>query len=410
VRFLVRIGALLLVARAASGAPLGLAQALSLAAERAPDALAAGAQVPIAKAEVRSAGMLQNPTLTVAGARAEPVFSSTLAVRLPIFGQRGAKVRAAEFGVDQARAEAKSATWHLRHDARVAYYAAARADEEVAIAEAIEKLTGEVADKARERFEVGMGTRLEAGQAALVHTRAMQEISDRRAAAKVARLELARLCGLAADAIDALEDPLERFAGAPSLPSLLAEAARRHPELLALDAERVAAQSRAGAARAELRPAPVVELGVDLLEPATCNPMSPTGRCAAPRGALSFDLPFLNWNGGPVAVAEAEARAAEAKREAVRNRVAATVREAWENLAAAIARARFFDAEYLPSARTVEAMAREGFASGKTGLLPLIEAQRAMLEARLGRAGALFAVQSARADLEEASGVILDAQ
>ena len=52
-------------------------------------------------------------------------------------------------------------------------------------------------------------------------------------------------------------------------------------------------------------------------------------------------------------------------------------------------------------------MAREGFAAGKTGLLPLIEAERALLDAELGRVDALFAVQAARADVEEASGVAL---
>jgi outer membrane protein TolC len=54
-------------------------------------------------------------------------------------------------------------------------------------------------------------------------------------------------------------------------------------------------------------------------------------------------------------------------------------------------------------------MARAGNAEGKTGLLPLLEAERAVLDARLGRADALFAVQSARADLEAASGVALSA-
>ena len=54
-------------------------------------------------------------------------------------------------------------------------------------------------------------------------------------------------------------------------------------------------------------------------------------------------------------------------------------------------------------------MAREGFAAGRTGLLPLIEAQRALLDSRLGQTEARFAVQAARADLEEASGVALSA-
>src|SRR5581483_2128140 len=120
-------------------------------------------------------------------------------------------------------------------------------------------------------------------------------------------------------------------------------------------------------------------------------------------------FPLFNLNGGPIARAEAEARLAELKAHAAEVRIDAQVRSAFETLAAAVARARFFDAEYVPGALAVEAMAREGFAAGKTGLLPLIEAQRAVLEAHLGRAEALFAVQSARADLEEASGVPLSA-
>jgi len=76
---------------------------------------------------------------------------------------------------------------------------------------------------------------------------------------------------------------------------------------------------------------------------------------------------------------------------------------------AATTRARFFDTRYVPSATQVEAMAREGFAAGRTGLLPLIEAQRSLLDSRLGQTEARFAVQAARADLEEASGVALSA-
>ena len=85
------------------------------------------------------------------------------------------------------------------------------------------------------------------------------------------------------------------------------------------------------------------------------------------------------------------------------------IRTAYAAFSAATVRARFFDTEYQPAAVRVEAMAREGFTSGKTGLLPLIEAERAVLEARLGRAAALFSVQAARADLEEASGAPLSA-
>src|SRR5262249_9918965 len=151
----------------------------------------------------------------------------------------------------------------------------------------------------------------------------LQDISDRRAIARVAKLELARLAGLPVDAVEVLADPLDRVGATPPLAALLAEAERRHPELRALEAERVAAVARASAARAAPRPAPTLELGVELLDPSTCDPTgSPTGpRCVGPRGALSFDLPVLNWNGGPVARGEAEARAAELKRAAAAQHV-----------------------------------------------------------------------------------------
>ena len=63
----------------------------------------------------------------------------------------------------------------------------------------------------------------------------------------------------------------------------------------------------------------------------------------------------------------------------------------------------------MPNSIEVEAMARESFAVGRSGILPLIEAERAVLDARLGRTEALFAVQAARAELEEQSGVALSA-
>jgi cobalt-zinc-cadmium efflux system outer membrane protein len=222
----------------------------------------------------------------------------------------------------------------------------------------------------------------------------------------VARLELARQLGAPVEELGAVTDPLQSVGTAPPLDELLREAIARHPEQRALKAEREAALARRSAARAELRPSLSLELDLLVLDAATCG--SDTGpRCLGPRGALGFDLPLFNWNGGPVERAEAEARLADAKGRANATRIDAEVRSAYENLTAAKERARFFDSEYVPNASQVEQMAREGFAVGKSGILPLIEAQRAVLDARLGRAEALYAVQAARADLEESSGVPL---
>jgi cobalt-zinc-cadmium efflux system outer membrane protein len=400
--------ALLLCAGAArvEAAPLGLRETLTRVAEVGPDQAVAQSLLPVAQAEVRSARMFPNPTLGFSAGRAEPVAAASLTLHLPILGQRGAHVRAAERAFEQARLEAVGSLWRLRHDARIAYYTVARADEELAIAKQVEQLTLRVADIAAKRFDAGAGSMLEKLQAQLVHDRAQQDVIDRTTALGVARLELARLIGLPAEAVSSLSDALAAVGATPPADSLLAEAAKAHPELRALEAERFAAEARAQAARADRRPLFALDVGAEVLDPATCGTAS---YCVGPRGGLSFDLPMFNLNGGPIARAQAEARAAELKREAAARRIETAVRAAYAMYAAAATRARFFETRYVPAATQVESMAREGFAAGKTGLLPLIEAQRALLDSRLGQTEARFAVQAARADLEGASGVALSA-
>ena len=405
-----RVGALLVVAvalvawPASAAEPLRLVDALDRIVARGPEQAVVAAQIDLARAEVHTQRLFPNPALTVGLARSEPIFSAALAFRLPVFGQRSARVHAAEAGLEQTAREVALARWRLRHDGRVAYYALARDEEEVAISVEVEALTRRIAEMAEERYQVGSGTQLDARQASLVHLRSGADVVDRRAVARVGRLELARMLGAPVEEVGSPADALGTFGPSPPLADLLAAARALHPELRAIDAERAAALARARAARAERRPVPTLELGFELLNPQTCGGPD---YCVGPRGALSFDLPILNLNGGPIERAEAEARLAELKARAAHGRIEAQVRAAYETLTAAVERARFFDREYVPSAIAVEGMAREGFAVGKTGLLPLIEAGRAVLEARLGRAEALFAVQAARADLEEASGVAL---
>jgi cobalt-zinc-cadmium efflux system outer membrane protein len=291
----------------------------------------------------------------------------------------------------------------------VAYYAAARAEAELQIARDVAVLTRRVADMAAERFDVGAGSRLEKEQAALLGVRAQQDVVDRQAVLRVTRLELARFVGLSLEELQQLGDPLAKSGPTPPLADLLDQASRTHPELRTLTAEKRAADARALAARAELRPMFVLDLIGEVLDPSTCNGTSldKGPRCVGPRVNLGFDLPMFNLNGGPIERARAEARAADIKLSATWRKVETTLRSAYENWSAATVRAHFFDVEYVPAAERVEQMAREGFTAGKTGLLPLIESERALLDAQLGRAEAQFSVQQARADLEEASGVAL---
>ena len=394
----------------ATAEPLHLDDVLQRVMEVGPERAVAVAQSDVTRAEIATARAFPNPYLALTAGQTEPRFSAALGFRLPIFGQRTAQIEAAQRGYAQAIAERENTTWRLRRDARVAYYAAVRARDEVETAVGVEALTKQVADMTRERYEVGPGTRLEQEQARLVFVRAQQDVSDRRAVADVARLELARFLALPAEGVTELADGLDQVGATPPLGELLATAEKQHPELIALAAERTAALARAHAARVERRPSPTLEIGVELLDPRVDPVTNAPGHFSAgPRGALTFDLPVFNLNAGPIARAEAEAQLALLKRQAALLRVGAAVQSSHAGLIAAQRRAKFFRDEYLPSAKMVEQMAREGYTAGRSGLLPLIEAQRAVLEAMLGRAEALYSVQVARADLEEASGARLSA-
>ena len=397
---------LLLGSGVATAAPLRLADVLDEVEARGPDQVVATSTVAVSRADVRTARLFPNPGIIIGGGRSEPIINASVVVRLPIFGQRGIQRRAAEANARQVEHEAVATRWRLRRDARLAYYNVAKADEEVTIAIEVEQLTARMTAMAAERLEVGSGNRLDERQASLVHGRALQDVSDRRALSTAARIELARQLRRRVEDVGPLADPLETIGAAQPVDELIAMGTAAHPELRALVDSRVAAELRARSARADLRPTLSLEAGVEVLDPSTCGT---SHYCIGPRGAVAFDLPVFNLNRGPIEHATAEARVAELRTFAAQTRLAAEVRTAYTALAAAVVRVRFFDEDYVPNALEVEKMAREAFAVGKSGILPLIEAERSVLDARLGRVEALYSAQSARADLEEASGVTLSA-
>src|SRR6476646_1269827 len=89
----------------AEPATLGLADTLRRVADVGPDQAVARSQLPIAAADVRTARMFPNPSLFANAGRAEPIVAGGLTLRLPILGQIGAHVRAAERALEQTRLE-----------------------------------------------------------------------------------------------------------------------------------------------------------------------------------------------------------------------------------------------------------------------------------------------------------------
>ncbi len=123
-------------ARAQSDRPLGLAEVLARVETASPDGVVIDAAIDVAHADVHDARLFPNPGVAFSVGRAEPIFSGAVQVHLPILGQRGAHIDAAEGGLTAVRRDASWRRLQLRHDAELAYWAVARADASLAGAEA----------------------------------------------------------------------------------------------------------------------------------------------------------------------------------------------------------------------------------------------------------------------------------
>jgi cobalt-zinc-cadmium efflux system outer membrane protein len=126
-------------------------------------------------------------------------------------------------------------------------------------------------------------------------------------------------------------------------------------------------------------------------------------------GGAALDLPVLNVRGGAIAHAQALESVAQSKLALDVRRIIANVQDAYYSMQAAGRRARALRHEVLPAMTEAARLTEESYREGRADLVRLLEAQRAVVEARLGEVEALAAWCKTLAELEQAVGRSLDA-
>jgi cobalt-zinc-cadmium efflux system outer membrane protein len=122
-------------------------------------------------------------------------------------------------------------------------------------------------------------------------------------------------------------------------------------------------------------------------------------------GGLSFELPLLSQRGGAIGRARAQLSSAATALTLDQRQLLADLGEAYYTTRAAGARARALRTVVLPAMEEARKMTEDGYREGRLDILRLLEAQRAVLDARLSSLDAAVAWCHALADLERASGV-----
>lgn len=387
---------LLLALTMSANPPLRFADALQLADRQSPELIDDRAAVAVGAAGVETAGAIPNPVVSLSYGSDDPRLFGAIEQQLPFLGQRSTAIDAARAELSSAQARLRWSRARLHAAVRRSYFALVAATSRRGLSDQLANVAAQLAEGVRKRFEAGTAAQLDVEQAALSARRASQDAADQAAEVVTARAELAVLLGLPPSAELATADPLE----IPSAPAPASTASPPvHPELEAAQREQAAAEARIRREQVAVIPVPLVSVEVQHL---------PNGRDLPPtfglRGALSFDVPVLSQNQGPIHQAEAERRQLQEKRVALANQLANALAAARTRFETAQAKARFYREVQIPASRRVAELARFAYSVGKAPLLSVLQAQ-SDLATDEGRAiDAALQAQVALADLEEASG------
>ena len=376
------------------GDSISLDQALDRARHARGSVAAAAAGVAEARAVLRTAGAIPNPTVSYSHTESTPRNHLLVDQSLDWLLRRGSDRSAARAGVDRALADSSLTVAGLLRDVRAAFYRARASRLAESLVRAQAALADSVARLAGARLRAGDISLLEQEQAAQEAARARQTAAAAREAARVDEAELARAIAwegappIPTGALDAGVDQLPDSAiDVEALPAVRTAAA---------DSAVAVAQARA-AARGRV-PLPTVQSGAewgDESQPGTL-------------GVIGIAVPFPLWNLGRGTASAARARAArasalarEARFDAVRQ-----IRQARIHLEETAARARFDRDSIVPGAALLRGRALRAYQAGETGIFPVLDALRGERDASLAAVQDQLAYQEALADWYALAGYV----
>ncbi len=375
-------------------------EARAAAALNGPDLVVAARRKSVARAEIAVAGTLANPTFSVTTARETARLSAGVSVPLPLFGQRGAAVRAASADAEISAREAELTGVELRWNATVSWVDTWEATERARLLAAAATDAARLLTIARERFDAGSSPRLDVVRAVADEARARAEADSARTLVGAQAARLAVWIGADPVRPPAVTGPPGVPAGLPTLKRLV-EDVPAHP---ALRRDQAQVQAAGQHVRLEQRlrfPIVSAELVMNYGDP-TLLDASGVQRTDLIVGA-SFELPVLSLRRGAIDRARAQRDVAEAAGSADTAHVRGELVDAFRRTEAASGRAREIARKALPAMEEAYSMTEESYKAGRSDLVRVLEAQRALVDLRLAQAEALATWARAFADLERAS-------
>lgn len=390
--------------------------------------------VGVARADVVQASLLSNPTLSVglrfpdAGGLAN--FEAALVQNIADLWQIPVRKRAAERALDRTILQVAREISVAVIDTKTAYYRARQAERKREVAAESVQIAQQVLDLALARKQAGAASEVDVNLARSEVLDAELTLRNSTLESFEARSALCTLLSLkiAPDTLELNEDVPETPTWTVPVGTLLVLAADHRLDIQA--AVRATESAWAQIRQEQLKLFPTLDVGVALERaerraPEGRNILADSVRASLAAGepqvdiapkeksggqdtiigpTIGMELPIFNQNQGGIARAQFEY---EQSRKLLDNLVVevhqevrlanARARTAWGNVG-------FYREQLLPLRETSLDLARTAYQAGRTTLLSVLDAERALLTARSGYADAVQASATALVELEKVTG------
>jgi cobalt-zinc-cadmium efflux system outer membrane protein len=347
----------------------------------------------LARAEARSVVQVPNPVTVYSRTEDLPHQHLTVEQSLAWLATRGSQRQWGATTIARAKTDSLQRTAEIAREVRSAFFGAVAAARAHQIASELSATADSIARLGQRRYEQGDIAQLEYEQLVQEAGRQLQGLSVAREALQRSSAALVQALGLpgppgplSARLDDGLTDSLPASADSP-FSVRLAEA----DSVLALQALHTRRQTAL--------PIPSLQVGVEWDDP------DRPGRALSVLG-ISIPLPIWNQGGSDLAIARAALDRARADLTEARSAAAREAMELKSRVLESAGRARFARDSLVPMARRLRQRAVTAYASGATGLLPVLDALRAEREVLLAEVNDLVVYQEARAAWLAFQGVV----
>ncbi|MEO8903108.1 MAG: TolC family protein [Polyangiaceae bacterium] len=360
-------------------------------------------KVGAARFDVATASVWPNPTLSVSGSylisgsasNGVSGFGPQLSIPVPIFGQIGMRKDEAMANLRVAEVEVLSEVWDRAAEVEDAMQERAFADAEVN--EIVRNLSelGRISGIVSVRASAGANSvydtlRVSTTEATFRAALATSITARDRAEAKL--LSLVAVPGLYAAPVT--RDGLLGFRGPESEAALLVVARKRRPDLELARRGILAARSSAARYRREVAPIPSVSFGPYFSQ----GPNS-----VSLQASISVPLPTFDRNQGLIGHALADADGQQAQAQAIDQRIGIEVHGAWQARERARQALTAFEEGGLKATDSLLARAEVSYQAGTFSILDLLDAFRAVWDARAQALELEKAFAESEAELEHAA-------